>query len=50
VRTAGIAVGWRFAEIGFGLMMNHVAEEEVQQRISTSIPAWILVDKRMTYR
>lgn len=45
VLTAGITAGWRFAEIGFDLMMNNVSGEEVQQRVIKKIPAWILVYK-----
>jgi hypothetical protein len=45
VLTAGIAAGWRFAEIGFDLMMNNVSGSEVEQRIIKKIPAWILVYK-----
>jgi hypothetical protein len=45
VLTAGITAGWRFAEIGFDLMMNNVAGEEVQQKIIKKIPAWIFVYK-----
>jgi hypothetical protein len=50
VLTAGITAGWRFAEIGFGLMMNYVSGEEVQQRNITNIPAWILAYREMTHR
>ena len=46
--AAGIAAGWRFAEIGFDLMMNNVSGNEVQQRIIKKIPAWILVYKGVT--
>jgi len=45
VLTAGISAGWRFAEIGFDLMMNNVSGQEVQQQIIKKIPAWILVYK-----
>lgn len=46
VLTAGIAAGWRFAEIGLDLMMNNVSEsDEVQPRIIKKIPAWMLVYK-----
>ena len=45
VLTAGIAAGWRFAEIGFDLMMNNVAGDEIRQTIITKIPAWIFVYK-----
>jgi hypothetical protein len=45
VLTAGITAGWRFAEIGFDLMMNNVSGQEVQQQIIKKIPAWILVYK-----
>jgi hypothetical protein len=45
VLTAGIAAGWRFAEIGFDLMMNNLSGQEVQQQIIKKIPAWILVYK-----
>jgi hypothetical protein len=50
VLTAGITAGWRFAETGFDLMMNYASGEDVQQRISTHIPAWILAHKGMTGR
>jgi hypothetical protein len=45
VLTAGITAGWRFAEIGFDLMMNNVSGQEVQQQVIKKIPAWILVYK-----
>lgn len=45
VLAAGIAAGWRFAEIGFDLMMNNFSGEEVQQTIIQKIPAWIFVYK-----
>ena len=45
--TAGITAGWHFAKIGFDLMMNNVAREEVQQTIIKKIPAWIFVYKRV---
>jgi len=45
VLTAGIMAGWRFAEIGFDLMMNNVSGQEVQQHIIKKIPAWIFVYK-----
>ena len=45
VLTAGISAGWRFAEIGFDLMMNNVSGQEVQQQIIKKIPAWMLVYK-----
>ena len=45
VLTAGITAGWRFAEIGFDLMMTNVSGQEVQQQIIKKIPAWILVYK-----
>jgi hypothetical protein len=45
VLTAGITAGWRFAEIGFDLMMNNVSGQEVQQQIIKKIPAWMLVYK-----
>ena len=45
VLAAGIAAGWRFAEIGFDLMMHNVSGEEFQQQIITRIPAWIFVYK-----
>ena len=45
VLVTGITAGWRFAEIGFDLMMNNVAGEEVQQKIIQKIPAWIFVYK-----
>ena len=45
VLAAGITAGWRFAEIGFDLMMNNVSGEEFQQQIITRIPAWIFVYK-----
>jgi hypothetical protein len=45
VLTAGITAGWRFAEIGFDLMMNNVSGQEVQQQIIRKIPAWIFVYK-----
>jgi hypothetical protein len=45
VLTAGLTAGWRFAEIGFDLMMNNVSGHEVEQRIIKKIPAWILVYK-----
>ena len=48
VLTAGITAGWRFAEIGFDLMMNNVSGHETQQRIIKKIPAWILVYKGIT--
>jgi len=48
VLTAGIAAGWRFAEIGFDLMMNNVSGHEVEQRVIKKIPAWILVYKGIT--
>jgi hypothetical protein len=37
--------GWRFAEIGFDLMMTHVSGQEVQQQMIKKIPAWIFVYK-----
>lgn len=43
--TAGITAGWRFAEIGFDLMMKNVSGEEVRQQTIRKIPAWILVYK-----
>jgi hypothetical protein len=43
--TAGIAAGWRFAEIGFDLMMNNVSGQEMQQQMIKKIPAWIFVYK-----
>jgi hypothetical protein len=43
--TAGITAGWRFAEIGFDLMMKNVSGDEVQERIIKKIPAWIFVYK-----
>ena len=43
--TAGITAGWRFAEIGFDLMMKNVSGEEVQEQIIKKIPAWIFVYK-----
>ena len=43
--TAGIAAGWRFAEVGFDLMMNNVSGQEVQQQMIKKIPAWIFVYK-----
>ena len=49
VLAAGITAGWRFAEIGFDLMMNNVAGEEVQQKIIKKIPAWIFVYKGIKY-
>jgi hypothetical protein len=45
VLAAGISAGWRFAEIGFDLMMTNVSGQEVQQQIIKKIPAWILVYK-----
>lgn len=45
VLVAGVAAGWRFAEIGFDLMLNNVSGEEFQQKIITKIPAWIFVYK-----
>lgn len=45
VLTAGLAAGWRFAEIGFDLMMSNVSGQEVEQRIIKKIPAWLLVYK-----
>ena len=45
VLTAGITAGWRFAEIGFDLMMKNVSGEEVHAQIIKKIPAWILVYK-----
>jgi len=45
VLTAGIVAGWRFAEIGFDLMMTNVSGREVEQRIIKKIPAWMLVYK-----
>jgi hypothetical protein len=45
VLTAGIVAGWRFAEIGFDLMMTNVSGQEVQQHIIKKIPAWIFVYK-----
>jgi hypothetical protein len=45
VLTAGITAGWRFAEIGFDLMMTNVSGQEVQQQVIKKIPAWILVYK-----
>jgi hypothetical protein len=50
VLTAGITAGWRFAEIGFDLMTNYASGEEVQQRINTHIPAWILASRGMPHR
>jgi hypothetical protein len=49
VLTAGIAAGWRFAEIGFDLMMTNVSGAEVQQQVIRKIPAWILVYKGVTH-
>jgi hypothetical protein len=43
--TAGITAGWRFAEIGFDLMMKNASGEEVREQIIGKIPAWILVYK-----
>ena len=43
--TAGITAGWRFAEIGFDLMMKNVSGEEVQEHIIKKIPAWMFVYK-----
>jgi len=45
VLSAGITAGWRFAEIGFDLMMNNISGQEVQPQIIKKIPAWILVYK-----
>ena len=45
VLTAGITAGWRFAEIGFDLMMKNVSGEEVHAQVIKKIPAWILVYK-----
>ena len=45
VLTAGITAGWRFAEIGFDLMLNNISGQEVQQQVIKKIPAWILVYK-----
>ena len=45
VLTAGITAGWRFAEIGFDLMMTNISGQEVQQHVIKKIPAWILVYK-----
>ena len=50
VLTAGITAGWRFAEIGFDLMMNNVSGQEVQQHVIKKIPAWMLVYKSVTRR
>jgi len=50
VLTAGITAGWRFAEIGFDLMMNNVSGQEVQQHVIKKIPAWMLVYKGVTRR
>jgi hypothetical protein len=43
--TAGITAGWRFAEIGFDLMMTNASGEEVTAQVIRKIPAWILVYK-----
>lgn len=48
VLTAGITAGWRFAEIGFDLMMTNVSGQEVQQHVIKKIPAWMLVYKGIT--
>jgi hypothetical protein len=45
VLAAGITAGWRFAEIGFDLMMKNVSGEEVQKHVIKKIPAWIFVYK-----
>ncbi len=45
VLTVGITAGWRFAEIGFDLMMNNVSSQEVQEKVIKKIPAWIFVYK-----
>jgi hypothetical protein len=45
VLVTGITAGWRFAEIGFDLMMNNIAGDEVKQTIIQKIPAWIFVYK-----
>jgi hypothetical protein len=45
VLTAGITAGWRFAEIGFDLMMNNVSGQAVQQTVIKKIPAWVFVYK-----
>jgi hypothetical protein len=42
VLTAGITAGWRFAEVGFDLMMKNVSGEEVGKQVIRKIPAWIL--------
>jgi hypothetical protein len=43
--TAGVTAGWRFAEIGFDLMMKNVSGEEVHEQIIKKIPAWVFVYK-----
>jgi hypothetical protein len=43
--TAGITAGWRFAEIGFDLMLRNVSGEAVQEQVIKKIPAWIFVYK-----
>ena len=48
--AAGITAGWRFAEVGFDLMMNNVSGQEVQQQVIRKIPAWILVYKAVSQR
>ena len=45
VLTAGITAGWRFAEVGFDLMMKNVSGEEVGKQAIRKIPAWILAYK-----
>jgi hypothetical protein len=45
VLVTGITAGWRFAEIGFDLMMSNVTGEEVKQTIIQKIPAWIFIYK-----
>jgi hypothetical protein len=50
VLTAGISAGWRFAEVGFDLMMTNVSGEEVRKQVIKKIPAWILVYKGVKAR
>jgi len=43
--ATGIAAGWRFADIGFDLMMGNMSGEEVQVQAIRKIPAWIFAYK-----
>jgi len=45
VLTVGITAGWRFAEVGFDLMMKNVSGEEVRKQVIRKIPACVLAYK-----